>query len=98
MATHQDTTLGEAMIREAIELRRLPWIRPLVADQTTRFDTVRTLFAGNPADPGAWRSTIGRVSAAHTQRDAIAAVLERQLRSRTAPPAALAAVGTLRDP
>jgi bacillithiol biosynthesis cysteine-adding enzyme BshC len=98
MATRQDTTLGEAMIREAIELRRLPWIRPLVADQTTRFDTVRTLFAGNPADPGAWRDTIRRVSAAHKQRDGIAAVIERQLVSRNAPQPALAAAGILRDP
>jgi hypothetical protein len=40
------------VVREAIDPRRFPWIRPLTSDYADRFDALAALFAGNPADPG----------------------------------------------
>ena len=46
---------------------------------------VASLFAGNPAEPGAWRETIARVQAAPRDRALVAGVLADQLERRGAP-------------
>ncbi len=71
-------------VREAVDLSRLPWIRPLVKVYTEDFASVAPLFAGNPADPLAWRATIDRVQRAPRNREAIAAIVGRQLEERGA--------------
>lgn len=78
-----DTTAG--VVRDSIDVRRLPWIRPLVAAYANDFPSVATLFAGNPADPAAWRQAIARVQRAPRDRHALAAILRRQLDRRRAP-------------
>ena len=57
-------------VREAVDLSRLPWIRPLVKAYTEDFASVAPLFAGNPADPRAWAATIERVQRAPRDRPA----------------------------
>ena len=85
-------------VRDAIDLRRFPWIRPLVTAFAADFPSVAPLFAGNPADPAAWRETIARVQRGARDRNAIADILARQLKARSAPPAAHAAAERLREP
>jgi bacillithiol biosynthesis cysteine-adding enzyme BshC len=86
--------LGSLVI-DAIDLHRLPWIRPLVAAYLNDFPSVSDLFAGNPADPAAWSSTIARVASAPRPRAAVAAALARQLEQRQAPAEARAAAAAL---
>jgi bacillithiol biosynthesis cysteine-adding enzyme BshC len=86
------------IVREAIDVRRLPWIRPLVSAYANDFSTVAPLFAGNPAEPAAWRETIARVTRAPHDCAAIARVLDRQLTRRGAPDEARRAAAQLADP
>lgn len=98
MSTPPDAALGERVIRDAIDIRRFPWIRSLVVDQIEHYTSVSTLFAGNPTDPSAWRDTLDRVARAATTRDLIGDILDRQLASRGAPAAARDAATRLRHP
>ena len=82
----------------AIDLRRFPWIRPLVGEFTHDFPAVAPLFAGNPREPRAWTETIARVQRAPRQRDVLAAALDQQLARRAAPPEARQAARQLADP
>jgi len=98
VSAHSDATAAPSAVREAIDLRRLPWIRPLVNAQAADFASVASLFAaGNPADPAAWRSTIARVQRAPHDRAALAGVLNRQLAERNAPAAARTAAASLAE-
>ena len=92
------TGLSGTTTRLPIDIRRFPWIRRLAADYAFDFDKAATFFAGNPADPAAWRDAIARTQRHARQRDAIAEVLQAQQRRRGAPANALAAAATLRDP
>jgi len=86
------------VLRDAIDLRRLPWIRPLVNAYAHDFASVAALFAGNPADEAAWRETIARVQKSPRDRSTIARVLGQQLTRRGAPPAAQEAASLLARP
>ena len=70
------------------------------SSQTTRTGSrsLSSLFAGNPAEPGAWRATIARVQAAPRDRALVAGVLADQLERRGAPPEARQAAETLVAP
>lgn len=92
------TGLSGTTTRIPIDIRRFPWIRRLAADYAYDFDKVAEFFAGNPADPAAWRAAIARTQRHPRQREPIAGVLQAQQRRRGAPPEALAAAATLRDP
>jgi bacillithiol biosynthesis cysteine-adding enzyme BshC len=91
-------TLASVAAREAVDLRRFSWIRPLVTAHAREYDRVAALFSGNPADQAAWRSTIARVSQGARHRDAVADALANQLTRRHAPPAAHASAALLRQP
>ena len=81
-----------------VELAQLPWARPFNLDVATSFDKVSRFFAGNPADAGAWRETIARVTAHARDRAAIAAALTAQQDARQSPAPARAAAARLADP
>ncbi len=81
-----------------IDLRRLSWIRPLVADYISRYDHVASLYAGNPSSPQAWREAIARAQGRSRDAAAIASVLVAQQERRGAPPAAREAAARLADP
>ena len=91
-------TLAPVAAREAVDLRRFSWIRPLVTAHARDYERVAALFSGNPADQTAWQSTIARVSRGASHRDAVADALAAQLTRRSAPPAAHAAAALLRQP
>jgi bacillithiol biosynthesis cysteine-adding enzyme BshC len=84
--------------RIPIDIRRFPWIRRLAADYAAEHGNVSDFFAGNPADPEAWRAAIQRTQQYARRRDAIAAIVEAQQQKRGAPSEALAAAARLRDP
>ena len=92
------TSAASGVVRDAIDVRRLPWIRPLVGAYASDFASVAPLFAGNPAEPQAWRETIARVQRAPRDRQALVAMLVRQLERRGAPADAHRAAETLLDP
>jgi bacillithiol biosynthesis cysteine-adding enzyme BshC len=98
MSGSAETLTADGILRAAIDFERFPWIRPLVAAYTHQFSSVAPLFAGDPADPAAWRDTIARVTRAPRDRAAIAAIVARQLASRRAPDAAVAGAAHLGDP
>jgi bacillithiol biosynthesis cysteine-adding enzyme BshC len=85
------------LIRDAIDLRRFPWIRPLVAAYSSNFPSVASLFAGNPGDPAAWTQTIQRVQQSPRNRAALAKVVSAQLERRGAHTHARAAATRLAD-
>ncbi len=97
MSVSPDTAVS-GVVRAAIDIRRFPWIRPLVGAYTHDFPSVAPLFAGDPADPGAWSQTIHRVQRAPRDREQLVALLERQLESRGAPMDARQSAALLRDP
>lgn len=96
MPAHSDAP-ASTLIRDAIDLRRFPWIRPLVAAYSSDFNSVSGLFSGNPADPAAWSQAITRVQQSSRDRAALARVLASQLERRGAPAHARAAATRLAD-
>ena len=90
--------LSATTARIPIDIRRFPWIRRLAADYAFDYGRVAPFFAGNPADPAAWRDVIARTQRHSRQRDAVADLLHVQQRRRGAPPEAVAAAAQLRDP
>jgi len=85
-------------VREAIDPSRFPWIRPLGHEYVHHHDRVAALFAGNPAEPSAWRDTIARVSRSTRDRQTLVATLEAQLTRRGASHEAHEAVSRLNAP
>jgi uncharacterized protein YllA (UPF0747 family) len=83
--------------RIPIDIRRFPWIRPLVADYAFDYAKVDDFFAGDPRDQRAWREAIARSQQHPRNRAAIADILQAQQRRRGAPPEAVAAAARLRD-
>jgi bacillithiol biosynthesis cysteine-adding enzyme BshC len=81
-----------------VELAHLPWARPFNLDVATAFDKVASAFAGDPAQPAAWRDAIARVTAHPRDRAAIAAALAAQLAARESPEPACASAARLTDP
>jgi bacillithiol biosynthesis cysteine-adding enzyme BshC len=98
MPSRAEPAAATAAIRDAIAVSRLPWIRPLVGAYATDFASVAPLFAGNPADPAAWRDTIGRVQRAPRDRARLAALVAAQQDRRGAPDAARQNAARLADP
>jgi bacillithiol biosynthesis cysteine-adding enzyme BshC len=84
--------------RIPIDIRRFPWIRPLVADYAFDHAKVADFFAGDPRDPRAWREAIARARAHARSREAIADIVHAQQRGRAAPAEAIEAAARLRDP
>lgn len=84
--------------RLSLDVRDLAWIRRLASDYAYAHDGVAPFFAGNPADPTAWRHAIARVHGRSQSHEAIASVLADQQRRRGSPPEALSASDRLRDP
>jgi bacillithiol biosynthesis cysteine-adding enzyme BshC len=90
--------LSGTTARLPIDIRRFPWIKRLAADYAYDYARVADFFAGNPAEPAAWRDAIARTQQLPRQRDAIADIVQTQQRRRGAPAAAVAATQLLRDP
>ena len=80
-----------------VDVRRFPWIRPLVGDYAFNFPRVEGQYAGNPTDGKAWRDAVARTQRHPRDRAAIAGVLAAQQHARGAPADARAAAARLAD-
>jgi bacillithiol synthase len=81
-----------------IDVRRFPWIRPLAGDYAYNFAKVEGLYAGNPAEPEAWRDAVGRAQRQPRDRARLVTLLQAQQDARGAPAPARAALARLTDP
>jgi bacillithiol biosynthesis cysteine-adding enzyme BshC len=88
----------DQMNRLSIDLRQVPWLRPLAGEYAFNFNHIAPLYAGDPASPDAWRDAIQRVGRLERPRRDMARLLEAQQSKRGAPAAAIAATQTLSDP
>lgn len=89
---------GTATIaRRDVDVRRLPWVRPLASEYAERFWTVAEFFAGDPWSPAGWRDAVARVHAHRHDTNGVADVLLAQAQRRGAPPASIDAIRQLRD-
>lgn len=93
---HADSTT-QAVQPQGIDLRQWSASR-LSLDYTFAHDALARYYAGNPADPDAWRRVIAQVQAHPRQRDRLVAILQAQLTDRDAPEQARAAAAKLADP
>lgn len=93
----QTETSPNTLVRETIDLRRFPWIRPLIAAYSSDFPSVSSLFAGNPAEGDAWTQTIARVQKSPRDRAGLHKVVAAQLERRGSHTHARAAAGRLAD-
>jgi bacillithiol biosynthesis cysteine-adding enzyme BshC len=84
-------------VRQSFDVGRFSWIRPLVSAYSSDFASVAPLFAGNPADPAAWKETIARVQKSPRDRAAISRIVSAQLERRGAPAHAKAVAKHLAD-
>jgi bacillithiol biosynthesis cysteine-adding enzyme BshC len=80
-----------------VDVRRFPWVRPLAGDYAYNFSHLGDLYAGDPADPGAWREAITRAQRYERNRAAAASLIAAQQDARNAPPPARAAVAKLAE-
>ena len=83
--------------RLAVDVRRLPWVRPLAGAYAHNFPSVASLYAGDPGSPESWRDAAARVLAHNRDRRTIADALAAQQSRRDAPAAARDAARTLLD-
>jgi bacillithiol biosynthesis cysteine-adding enzyme BshC len=95
---HAESDVTQGIVRKTIDVGRFPWVRPLVDAYANNFPSVSSLFAGDSADPAAWRATIAGVQRATHDRASLVRLLERQLSERGAPEPARRAAVRLADP
>lgn len=81
----------------AVDIREISSIRPLAGDYVFNFDKVKSLYAGDPQSPDAWRDAIARAQQYPRRCREIAAAIRAQQDRRDAPPEALAASAQLED-
>jgi bacillithiol biosynthesis cysteine-adding enzyme BshC len=92
-----DAATSATAARLPVDVRRLPWIRRLAADYACSFEPLAPFYAGNPADPAAWRAAIDRAQRPSRPRADIAAALVRQQEQHGAPPGAVLSARLLAD-
>jgi bacillithiol biosynthesis cysteine-adding enzyme BshC len=87
-----------SLVHRAIDLRQLPWTRPFSVAYARDFSSIAAFFAGNPAQPDAWRDALARVRRAPRNRAAVVSVLAGQLAARNSPVQARHGAEQLADP
>jgi bacillithiol biosynthesis cysteine-adding enzyme BshC len=93
---HSDSSTN-TLVRATIDLRRFPWIRPLVSTYSADFASVSSLFAGNPADPAAWQDAVRRIADSPRDRAGLTQVIAAQMERRDSPPEARSAAALLAE-
>jgi len=84
--------------RTSVDIRRLPWTSRLASDYAFAFESVAPFYAGNPADPTAWRDRIAAVHRTVHDRPLLANILAAQQARRGAPAESVDAAANLADP
>ena len=89
---------ASAPARQAVDLQRFAWSRPLARDYCRRFEPLAPFYAGNPSSRDAWASAIARTRAHPRDRGRLVSLLTAQQARRGAPRAAVASAERLADP
>ena len=76
----------------------MPWADPLVCDYCYEYGRLESFYVGTPTDRSTWPDAIAQRRTPLVDPQRVADVVGAQLRSRHAPPAALAAAEQLREP
>ena len=84
----------------AVDVRRFPWIRPLVGRLRVQFsERVEGLYSGNPTDAQAWKDAVARAQQHPRNRSArLPPFSTAQQNERNAPVEARAAAAQLATP
>ena len=96
-ADSSTAAVAGAPTRLAVDVRRLPWVRPLAGDYAFNFSNIEPLYAGDPRSPEAWRAALARVRGHQRSRAEVADALAAQQARRAAPPESRQAAAKLRD-
>ncbi|HXH05296.1 MAG TPA: hypothetical protein VNI83_01780, partial [Vicinamibacterales bacterium] len=79
MSTHPGAAAQPGALQKlGVDLRRCPWIRPLVAEYAHAFARVAPFYAGDPRDRAAWREAIARCRTRERPRAELADLLDTQ--------------------
>jgi bacillithiol biosynthesis cysteine-adding enzyme BshC len=97
LTEYEYVTTDATATRFGVDVRRLGF-RPLTGAYAYDFASIAALYAGDPANPAAWRDAIARARAHPRDRAAIAAVVAAQQARRDAPQAARDAAARLASP
>jgi bacillithiol biosynthesis cysteine-adding enzyme BshC len=89
---------SDSALRLSVDVRTLPWMRPLAIDYAFAHERLASFFSGNPAEASAWSGAIRRAQRHARPRAAIVEMLAAQQARRGSPPEARAAVTTLANP
>jgi bacillithiol biosynthesis cysteine-adding enzyme BshC len=89
---------SDSALRLSVDVRTLPWMRPLAIDYAFAHEKLASFFAGDPADPSAWSAATRRTQRHARPRAAIAGMLAAQQARRGSPPEARAAAAALANP
>jgi bacillithiol biosynthesis cysteine-adding enzyme BshC len=76
----------------------MPWVSRLVCDYCHDYNQLASYYSGSPPDPSKWHDLIIQRRSPKVDPKKITEIVENQLRSRGAPPAALAGIDKLRQP
>ena len=76
----------------------MPWADPLVCDYCYEYGRLESFYVGTPTDRSTWPNAIAQRRTPLVDPQRVADVVGAQLRSRHAPPAALAAAEQLKEP
>jgi bacillithiol biosynthesis cysteine-adding enzyme BshC len=82
----------------SIDIRQVPWLRPLAGEYAFNFTNVAPLYAGDPTSTDAWRNAIARAQQHAAHRPEVVRILEAQQKRRGASATALGATRLLLDP
>jgi len=93
-----DSTSVSLTTPVAVDIGRLPGISPLAATYARDFGALEHFFAGNPAEPAAWRRAIAARQRPTKSSNPITCILQEQLRARNSPASTLEMAARLDDP
>ena len=79
----------------SIGLGRFSWATPLARDYCHAYERLDAFYAGAPAVPASWQNAIEARRASQIDATAVSNIVTNQLRTRGAPPEALAAAARL---
>lgn len=89
---------SDSALRVSVDVRTLPWMRPLAIDYAFAHDKLASFFGGDPTEATAWSGAIRRAQRHARPRAALAEMLAAQQARRGSPPEARAASATLANP
>lgn len=89
---------SELSALQLVDIRQLPWVRPLAIDYAYDFSGLTGFFAGNPASRDDWATAVARARTHTRDRARLVDALREQQGGRDSPAASRASAERLLDP